>query len=169
MRWSRARVAHLTGYQNAALGAALSTRCVRGLQRREAALAGADASLPLSRAVAAQSLLKLMSYKDEYEVARLYTDGEFRARAGRAVRRRLRARIPHGAAAARDGRRTDGAPRKIRLGAWLLPVLKVLARAARRCAARAFDPFGRTEERRARARARSTQYEARRATNWSEA
>ena len=38
---------------------------------------GGDASLPLARAVA-RSRLRLMSKKDEYEVARLYTDGQFR-------------------------------------------------------------------------------------------
>ena len=39
------------------------------------------------------------------------------------------------------------APRKIRLGPWMWPVLKLLAR-ARALRGTRFDPFGRTEERR---------------------
>ncbi|MFO1296242.1 MAG: DUF6537 domain-containing protein [Rubrivivax sp.] len=81
------------------------------------------------------SLAKLMSYKDEYEVARLFTDGSFARQSGRAVRRRPQARVPHGAAvhrAAGAERRAaeEGAPR----GLVVLPAMKVLARA--RCAAR---------------------------------
>ena len=66
--------AHLTAYQDAAW-AARWRRLVDLVQQHESALA-ADASLPLTRAVAT-ALLKLMAYKDEYEVARLYTNGEF--------------------------------------------------------------------------------------------
>src|SRR5262249_44255180 len=72
---ARART-HLTGYQNAAWAERFETR-VRGLQAREAATPGPARSLPVTRN-AARSLLKLMSYKDEYEVARLYSDGSFR-------------------------------------------------------------------------------------------
>ena len=67
--------AHLTAYQDAAW-AGRYHRQVDQVQRRESAL-GADADLPLTRA-AATGLRKLMTYKDEYEMARLYTDGQFR-------------------------------------------------------------------------------------------
>ena len=40
-----------------------------------------------------------MAYKDEYEVARLYTDGEFLKKLGDAVRGRLQALLPSRAAA----------------------------------------------------------------------
>src|SRR6185312_8198352 len=66
--------AHLTGYQSAGYAREFDD-FVREVMRREQA-ATSDASLPFTRAVA-QSLMKLMAYKDEYEVARLYTDGEF--------------------------------------------------------------------------------------------
>ncbi|HWH80982.1 MAG TPA: indolepyruvate ferredoxin oxidoreductase family protein, partial [Burkholderiaceae bacterium] len=68
-------VAHLRGYQNAAWAQRFEA-AVRRVQMAEAACAGHDEALPLARTVA-KSLLKLMSYKDEYEVARLYTDGAF--------------------------------------------------------------------------------------------
>jgi indolepyruvate ferredoxin oxidoreductase len=67
-------VQHLTGYQDRAYARRFADFVAR-VRVREAAL-GADPSLPFTRAVA-RSLLKLMAYKDEYEVARLYTDGEF--------------------------------------------------------------------------------------------
>ena len=57
----------------------------------------------LAEAVA-RGLFKLMAYKDEYEVARLYTDGAFRQKLDQAVRGRLPARVPSGAAAPRRAR-----------------------------------------------------------------
>ena len=71
------RVAFLTEYQNAALREALhaisSRRCAPPKQQR------APGSTDLTEAVARYAF-KLMAYKDEYEVARLYTSGDFKRR-----------------------------------------------------------------------------------------
>src|SRR6185436_9858866 len=59
-----------------------SRRYARRYQRRIAAVRAAeDKAVPGSTMVteaAARNLFKLMAIKDEYEVARLYTDGSFR-------------------------------------------------------------------------------------------
>ena len=126
-------VEHLTGYQNAAWAARYRSTVDRA-RAAEAAL-GADPTLPFTRAVA-QSLRKLMSYKDEYEVARLYTDGRFLADLDDALRRRPEARVPHGAAAGQPRRRTASRRAEVRFGPWMLGALKWLATrqgAARRC------------------------------------
>ena len=101
--------------------------------------------LPFTHAVAC-SLLKLMAYKDEYEVARLYTDGEF----ARALREQFEGEIaleffmaPPALSHARGGR----PPRKLRLGSWMLPAMKLLAQ-GRRLRGTVFDVFGRSHERR---------------------
>ena len=130
------------------------------MREREAALAGADAALPLTRAVATQ-LRKLMAYKDEYEVARLYTDGEFEKRIAEEFEGddlKLEFYMAPPALVKPKGGRA-AAPRKVRFGPWLLPVLKVLAR-GKGLRGTAFDPFGRTEERRLERRL-IAEYEAR--------
>jgi indolepyruvate ferredoxin oxidoreductase len=66
------RVEFLTGYQDAAYATQYETLVAR-VREREAALGLGN---KLSMAVA-KSYAKLMAYKDEYEVARLYTDGRF--------------------------------------------------------------------------------------------
>ena len=70
------RVAFLTSYQNAAYARRYS-EFVEQVRAVESGLGETGKSLKLSQAVA-QYLFKLMAYKDEYEVARLYTDGSFR-------------------------------------------------------------------------------------------
>jgi indolepyruvate ferredoxin oxidoreductase len=67
------RVAELTAYQNSAY----AERYRRLVERvRAAETQQAPGYTGLTEAVA-RSLYKLMAYKDEYEVARLYTDGRF--------------------------------------------------------------------------------------------
>ena len=68
------RVAFLTAYQNAALRARATARLVDKVKAAEADKAPGQCGL--AEAVA-RYLFKLMAYKDEYEVARLYTDGNF--------------------------------------------------------------------------------------------
>ena len=136
-------VAHLGAYQDAAYARRYANFVAR-VRTREQALGG-DAALPLTRAVA-QGLLKLMAYKDEYEVARLYTDGTF----VRSLRQQFQGQVrlefymaPPVLSRAREGR----APRKIRLGGWMLPFMKLLAQ-GRRLRGTAFDLFGHSAERR---------------------
>jgi indolepyruvate ferredoxin oxidoreductase len=148
-------VEHLRGYQDAAYAQRYADR-VRRVQAHEASL-GADASLPFTRAVA-KSLLKLMAYKDEYEVARLYTDGAFHQALAQQFEGDVKLEFymaPPLLSRAKNGQ----APRKLRLGAWLMPLLRVLAR-GKALRGGAFDLFGRTAERRME-RELITQYELR--------
>jgi indolepyruvate ferredoxin oxidoreductase len=100
----------------------------------------------LARAVA-RSLFKLMSYKDEYEVARLYTDGSFE----RAVKEkfagdfRLNFHLAPPLLSPRDPE--TGELRKRAYGAWMMTAFRLIARFKGLRGTR-FDPFGRTAERR---------------------
>jgi indolepyruvate ferredoxin oxidoreductase len=136
-------MAHLTAYQDAAYAKQFAN-FVAKVRTREQSL-GADASLPFTRAVAA-SLLKLMAYKDEYEVARLYTDGEFRRSLAQQFEGEVQLEFYMAPPVLSRGR-AGQAPRKVRLGGWMLPAMKLLAR-GRRLRGTAFDLFGRTQERR---------------------
>jgi indolepyruvate ferredoxin oxidoreductase len=136
-------IAHLTAYQDAAYAERFRL-AVEKVRAREAQV-GADPSLPLTRTFA-QSLLKLMAYKDEYEVARLYTDGEF----AKTLQQQFEGDValefymaPPLLAHAKDGQ----PPRKMRLGGWMVPAMKLLAH-GRRLRGTVLDVFGRTSERR---------------------
>jgi indolepyruvate ferredoxin oxidoreductase len=135
--------AHLTGYQDAAY-AQRYAMAVEKVRKREAMLA-TDPTLPFTRTFA-QSLLKLMATKDEYEVARLYTDGAFQA----ALHRQFEGEVAlefYLAPPVLSRTRKGQPPRKLRLGGWMLPAMKLLAQ-GRRLRGTVLDVFGRTEERR---------------------
>ena len=98
-------------------------------------------------AAVTRGLFKLMAYKDEYEVARLYTDGAFEAQLGRefASWDRLEVHLAPPIMARRDP--VSGHLRKRRFGPWMLKAFGLLAK-AKRLRGTPFDPFGRTAERR---------------------
>jgi indolepyruvate ferredoxin oxidoreductase len=138
------RAKFLTDYQNAAYAARYRKR-VAEAKSAEAALAPDKCGL--ADAVA-RYLFKLMAYKDEYEVARLYTDGSFLAQvantfAGDHLRFEFHLAPP--LLARRD--KTTGLPRKMSFGPWLLPAFRLLAK-FKFLRGTAFDPFGRSVERR---------------------
>jgi indolepyruvate ferredoxin oxidoreductase len=138
-RW----VGHLGAYQNPAW-AERYLNTVNAARDAESAL-GADAQLPFTAAVAC-SLGKLMSYKDEYEVARLYTDGEFRRQLAEQFEGKLDLKF-HMAPPLLARPKNGQPPKKLRLGPWLLPLLRFLAR-GKALRGGPLDLFGRTEERR---------------------
>jgi indolepyruvate ferredoxin oxidoreductase len=116
-----------------------------------------ETAMELSQAVA-RYLFKLMAYKDEYEVARLYTDGEFeRALAARFRGGRLTFHLAPPLLARRDP--VTGQRRKRTLGPWVLPAFRILAR-LRFLRGTRLDVFGYSRERR-RERALIEEYCAR--------
>jgi indolepyruvate ferredoxin oxidoreductase len=138
------RVKFLTAYQNAAY-AARYRAVVDKVKAVEAARAPGHCEL--SEAVA-RYLFKLMAYKDEYEVARLYTDGAFLKQVetefdGDNLRFEFHLAPP--LLARRD--KTTGLPRKMSFGPWLLPAFRLLAK-FKGLRGTPFDPFGRSLERR---------------------
>ncbi len=133
------REAFLTDYQDAAL-AQRYRALVDRVHHAERAF-GLDT---LTDAVARQ-YARLLAVKDEYEVARLYTDGDFLQSLGDQFER-WEGLTFHMAPPLLTRRGSDGRPRKMRLGAWLMPALRALA-LMRRIRGRWFDPFGHTEER----------------------
>jgi indolepyruvate ferredoxin oxidoreductase len=95
----------------------------------------------------ARGFYKLLAYKDEYEVARLYTDEAFMTDLQSKFEPgfRLRFHLAPPAFARRD--RVTGHLRKSSFGPWMMPAFRLLAR-LRWLRGTPFDPFGRTQERR---------------------
>ena len=99
----------------------------------------------LAEAVA-RSYYKLLAYKDEYEVARLYASPAFEKALGEQFesRRKLEFHLAPPLLARRD--KDTGEPRKMRFGAWMLPVFRVLAK-GKKLRGTAWDVFGYSAER----------------------
>ena len=134
------RTKELTAYQNAAY-ARRYTDQVEAVRRAEAEL-GSEA---LTRAVAV-NLYKLMAYKDEYEVARLYTDGRFKAYRDETFtggKTKVWLAPP---LIARKG--PDGRPKKMAFGGWMLDLGFPLLAKLKGLRGGPLDIFGMTDERR---------------------
>jgi indolepyruvate ferredoxin oxidoreductase len=137
------RIAFLTAYQDAAYAA----RYRQWVERAKAAEAAkAPGKCGLADAVA-RYLFKLMAYKDEYEVARLYADDAFARQVRNEVggeKLRLLVHLAPPLIARRD--KATGEPRKITFGPWIFPVFRLLAK-LKFLRGTAFDPFGYSVER----------------------
>ena len=140
--WTARHAALLTAYQDAAY----AERYRRALAPLIAAARRIGAGEALAVA-AARSLYRLMAYKDEYEVARLYTDGAFARTLAGQFEGDLEVSV-HLAPPlfARKDPQT-GIPRKRRFGPWMLRAMRLLV-PLRKLRGTALDPFGRTDERR---------------------
>ncbi|TCK09101.1 indolepyruvate ferredoxin oxidoreductase family protein [Marinobacterium mangrovicola] len=137
------RIDHLTAYQNAAY-AAQYVELVEQVRKDE------QRKMPgrteLSDAVV-RNFFKLMAYKDEYEVARLYTDGKFRERLEQQFEGdfKLRFNLAPPILNRRDPQ--TGHLRKQEFGPWVLKAFGLMAK-LKGLRGTAFDPFGYTAERR---------------------
>ena len=100
----------------------------------------------LTRAVA-QNYFKLLAYKDEYEVARLYTDGTFAERLNAQFEGDFRVELQLAPPLFSRIDPLTGRPRKHSYGPWIFRFLKILSRMKRLRGTR-LDPFGYTHERR---------------------
>ena len=136
------RAEFLTAYQDVAYADRYRARVAAV---RKAEEANAPGSTALSEA-AARGLFKLMAIKDEYEVARLYTDGAFQKQLAAEFAGYERLEF-HLAPPILSRKGSDGLPRKSRFGPWMMSAFKLLAR-FKGLRGTAFDLFGRTAERR---------------------
>jgi indolepyruvate ferredoxin oxidoreductase len=138
------RSAFLTDYQDAAYAARYRDRLDRVAETEQEVAPG---SFELTLAVA-KAYFRLLAYKDEYEVARLHTSGDFlptlKQNFGEDFKLRFHFSPPLFAAIDPE----TGRPKKYEFGGWMLPVLRLMARLKFLRGTR-FDPFGRSPERRA--------------------
>jgi indolepyruvate ferredoxin oxidoreductase len=130
------RAAFLTDYQSAAYAESYRSFVDKVRQGSE----------PLAAAVAT-NLFKLMAYKDEYEVARLHSDGSFAAGIARQFKGdyKLTFHLAPPILGRRDA--VTGKPVKSSFGPWMMTVFQLLAK-LKGLRGTAFDIFGRTAERR---------------------
>jgi len=137
------RVTFLTDYQNAAYAGRYAARVERMRQAETACLPGESR---LTESVA-RSLFKLMAYKDEYEVARLYTETDFLKRLADRFEGpyKLHFHLAPPLLGERDPK--TGHLRKRSFGPWMFSVFRLLAR-LRGLRGTPLDIFGRSEERR---------------------
>ncbi len=138
------RVRFLTAYQDEAWAG----RYARLVEAARAAEATAKPGSTAFVEAVVRYGFKLMAYKDEYEVARLYSDGSFERQVGatfQGERMRYTFHLAPPLLAKVDP--VTGEPRKMTFGPWMLHVFRVLAKLKGLRGGR-FDIFGYTHERR---------------------
>ena len=136
------RADYLTAYQNAALAQRYRARVERIRAAESRVAAGSTA---LTDAVA-RNYFKLLAIKDEYEVARLYTDGEFERQVAATFEGDYKLRYHFAPPLWVGPDKLTGVPVKRSYGPWMRPLLATLAK-LKGVRGTWLDPFGHTEER----------------------
>jgi indolepyruvate ferredoxin oxidoreductase len=136
-------VKFLTDYQNAAYADRYRGLVGRVRLAEGGRIPGAE---KLSEAVA-RYLFKLMAYKDEYEVARLYTDGSFAKQIAASFDGDLKLEFHLAPPLLAKHDPVTGRPRKMNFGPWMMKAFDGLAR-FKFLRGTPFDPFGYSGERR---------------------
>jgi indolepyruvate ferredoxin oxidoreductase len=139
------RSAYLTDYQNQAYAGRYLDLVERVRRFEQELRQSSDIELPLTGAVA-RSYFSLLAYKDEYEIARLYANGEFEQTLAAQFEGdyRLRFHLAPPLLAKRDPH--TGKAIKREFGSWVLPLFRVLAR-FKNLRGSALDIFAYTAER----------------------
>lgn len=138
------RVAYLTGYQNAQYAQRYFT-AIAGLKAAEETMK--TGALAVTEA-AARYYHKVLAYKDEYEVARLFTDGHFMKELKSTFQGNYKIRFNLAPPIMEQEDPATGRPRKREFGAWMLPAFGMLAK-LKFLRGTAFDIFGYHKDRRA--------------------
>ena len=140
------RVQFLTDYQDAAYAQQYRDVVQRVAQAEAALPAAANGKPPtrLAQAVA-HNLFKLMAYKDEYEVARLFSNGDFEQKIAAMFEGDYTLRY-HLAPPSLGSARNQAEAGKRSYGPGMLRVFRLLAR-LKKLRGSALDPFGRHPER----------------------
>lgn len=136
------RAALLTNFD----GPALADRYRSLVERAAAAEVTATGTRGAFTDAIARGYFKALYYKDEYEVARLYSDGTLQRRLAETFDGDLRLRF-NLAPPLLSRRGPDGREQKREFGPWILPVFRVLAR-LKGLRGTAFDVFGMSAHRR---------------------
>jgi indolepyruvate ferredoxin oxidoreductase len=136
------RVEFLTAYQNRAYAERYGGLVARARAAEQARTPGFAS---LAGAVA-RNYFKLLASKDEYEVARLYTDGAFQRAVAEEFEGDLKLEFHLAPPLFAKPDPVTGRPRKRRFGAWTMALFGVLAR-LKFLRGTAFDPFGHSEDR----------------------
>ncbi|MCI4568092.1 indolepyruvate ferredoxin oxidoreductase family protein [Lysobacter sp. CFH 32150] len=135
------RITFLTDYQNAGYAKRYSDFVAKV---RAAEAAKAPGSTDLTEAVARYAF-KLMAYKDEYEVARLYTSGDFKRKLEQQFDGDYKLHF-HLAPPLLAKKNAQGQLQKKEYGPWVFTAFKLVAK-LRGLRGTAFDIFGYTAER----------------------
>ncbi len=136
------RAQFLTGYQNAAY----AERYRAAVERiRNVELTRTPGKHGLAEA-AARGLFKLMAYKDEYEVARLYTNGEFHKKLHEEFEGKFTLSFHLAPPIFSNIDSNTGRPRKMEFGPWMMGAFRLLA-GLKGLRGTFFDIFARNPER----------------------
>jgi indolepyruvate ferredoxin oxidoreductase len=135
------RVKLLTDYQNAAYAAKYSSLVKKTRDLEQQTLG----SSKLAEAVA-RYYAKLLAYKDEYEVARLHADGEFRKKIESMFEGNYKVVYHLAPPLLAKADPLTGEPAKMRFGPRMLPLFKILS-PLKGLRGTALDLFGYTQER----------------------